>query len=76
MKAKPTIKDLRTGTYVTRRVYNTVCEENKRLRLDIRRLIDGTHLEQTEVKIRWRVVYKKESEFNALLKEIFGLKKK
>ncbi len=71
MKKKPTVKDLKTGTYVTRSVYNKVAEENKRLRLDISKLITGTAIEQTEVRIRWNMIYKGEAEFNSLLKEIY-----
>ena len=57
---------------VSRSVYQKVCEENKRLKADIKIIVDG---ESGQVQkyfstmLKWRKVFKEEKEFNSLMKE-------
>ena len=54
---------------VSRSVFQKKCEENKRLISDIRLLTsEGISFEKIECVMRWRKKFKKEQEFNNMLK--------
>ncbi len=71
MKAKPTTKDLKTGTYVTRSIYNKVAEENKRLKRDIKTMLGKDLKEANRVKKIYKAEIKDYENFNALMTEMF-----
>lgn len=52
---------------VSRSTYQKVVEENKRLKSDIRKLVEGTWNELSEVTKKWQAEFDKEREFNALM---------
>ena len=61
------------GTYVSRSTYQKVVEENKRLRADIRALVDGDITQVYEVMTRWHKHFQAQKQFTADLREILTL---
>lgn len=56
---------------VSRSVYQKVCEENKRLKADIKILVEsyGDAPAYIETLLKWRKVFRKQKEFNVFMKE-------
>ena len=56
---------------VSRSVYQKVCEENKRLKADIKILVEshGDEPAYIETLLKWRKVFSKQKEFNVFMKE-------
>ena len=57
---------------VRRSVYQKGAEENKRLKKDIKVLVQKeTSLEKIECIIKWREEFRKQAEFDNILKDLF-----
>ena len=56
---------------VSRSVYQKVCEENKRLKSDIKILVEsyGDAPAYIETILKWRKQFRKEKQFNCFMKE-------
>ena len=54
---------------VSRSVYQKLKEENKRLKADIKVLVEGNVFDFIEVKRKWKEIFKKETDFNNMMKE-------
>jgi len=56
---------------VSRGVYQKVCEENKRLKADIKKLVMSYESapEYLETLLKWRKCFKNEDAFNILMRE-------
>lgn len=55
---------------VSRSVYQKVKEENKRLLIDIKILTGDISARRIQLVMKWRDFFRKEAEFNQMLKEI------
>jgi hypothetical protein len=69
-KLKPPISP--RGTYVSRSTYQKVVEENKKLKQNIRTLLDDGHPDFLEVWVRWTDHFEKDTQFNQDLREILS----
>lgn len=56
---------------VSRSTYQKVCEENKRLKADIKILVEsyGDAPAYIETLLRWRKVFREQKQFNVFMKE-------
>jgi hypothetical protein len=60
---------------VSRSTYQKVCEENKRLKADIKKLVMSYESapEYLETLLKYRNIFREEKQFNAMMKD-FGIK--
>jgi len=56
---------------VSRSIYQKVCEENKRLKADIKILVEshGDAPAYIETILKWRKVFREQKQFNVFMKE-------
>lgn len=67
---------VKTGTYVSRSVFQKLKEENKRLLEDIRVMATGECFDAIQLRIKWRKHFKAEKEMADMIREvILGSKK-
>ena len=56
---------------VSRSVYQKLAEENKRLKADLKILcFNGNFKQVDDVRLKWYTLYKKEEDFNLLMKTV------
>lgn len=61
---------MKRGTYVTRSTYQKVCEENKKLLIDIRILTEeGVNPIAILLKEKWRKKFAKDKAMNAIIQQ-------
>jgi hypothetical protein len=58
------------GKYVSRSAYQTLAEENKKLKEDIRILVNGSPEMKELVRSKWDKIFTEAMKFNYWLKEI------
>jgi predicted aconitase len=61
---------MKKGTYVSRSEYQRVCEENKRLREDLKIICTGNPMESIALEMKWVAHFEKENKFNETLTSV------
>lgn len=61
---------MKKGTYVSRSEYQRVCEENKRLKEDLKIICTGNPMESIALEMKWVAHFEKEKKLNETLTSV------